>query len=213
VPSPRAFLLSRGSLHLYFYERWVCSSSISTRLQVSNPRFALQTVSSPQNLRTLLTKRSRSSSSSSVGLSETDDAEKPYSLRQLVTRRRVLLSVTNYATLSLVEISYRAIQPLFLSTPISSGGLGLDPPSIGKILACLGILNGIFQVTCFARAHAICGTKRLFVGGLCCAVPVFALFPVMNAIARVYGVGLAVYSVVALQIVFSIAWNSCFGRS
>jgi len=130
-----------------------------------------------------------------------------------VTRRRVLLSVTNYATLSLVEISYRAIQPLFLSTPISSGGLGLDPPSIGKILACLGILNGIFQVICFARAHAICGTKRLFVGGLCCAVPVFALFPVMNAIARVYGVGLAVYSVVALQIVFSIAWNSCFGRS
>jgi hypothetical protein len=124
-----------------------------------------------------------------------------------------LLSVTNYATLSLVEISYRAIQPLFLSTPINSGGLGLDPPSIGKILACLGILNGIFQVTCFARAHAICGTKTLFVGGLCCAVPVFALFPVMNAVARVYGVGLAVYSVVALQIVFSIAWNSCFGRS
>jgi len=125
----------------------------------------------------------------------------------------VLLSVTNYATLSLVEISFRAIQPLFLSTPINSGGLGLDAPSIGKVLACLGILNGIFQVTCFARAHAICGTKRLFVGGLCCAVPVFALFPVMNAIARVYGVGLAVYSVVALQIVFSLVWNSCFGRS
>lgn len=160
-----------------------------------------------------MTERSRSSSSSGVGLPETDDAEKRYSLRQLVTRRRVLLAVTNYATLSLVEISYRAIQPLFLSTPISSGGLGLDPPSIGKILACLGILNGVFQVACFARAHAICGTKRLFVGGLCCAVPVFALFPVMNAIARFYGVGLAVYFVVALQIAFSIGWNSCFGRS
>lgn len=178
-----------------------------------NPRFALQTVSSPKTLRTLLTKRSRSSASSCVGLSETDDAETPYPLRQLVTRRRVLLSVTNYATLSLVEISYRAIQPLFLSTPISSGGLGLDPPSIGKVLAWLGILNGIFQVTCFARAHSICGTKRLFVGGLCCAVPVFALFPVMNALARAYGVGLAVYTAVALQIVFSILWNSCFGKS
>ena len=172
-----------------------------------------QTVSSPKTLRTLLTKKSRSSSSSSVGLSEIDDAEKPYPLRRLATRRRVLLSVTNYATLSLIEISYRAIQPLFFSTPISSGGLGLDPPSIGKILACLGILNGIFQVACFARAHAICGTKRLFVGGLCCAVPVFALFPVMNAIARVHGVGLAVYSAVALQIVFSLGLSSCLGRS
>jgi len=175
--------------------------------------FALQTVSSPKTLRTLLTKRFRSSSSSCVGLPEADDAEKRYTLRQLVARRRVLLTVTNYATLSLVEISYRAIQPLFLSTPISSGGLGLDPPSIGKILACLGILNGIFQVTCFARAHAICGTKGLFVGGMCCAVPVFALFPVMNAMARFYGVGLAVYSVVALQIIFSLGWNSCFGGS
>ena len=179
------------------------------------PLFAFQTVSSPKTLRALLTKRSPSSSSSSscVGLSGIDDAEKPYPLRRLVTRRLLLLSVTNYATLSLVEISYRAIQPLFLSTPISSGGLGLDPPSIGKILACLGIFNGIFQVTCFARAHEICGTKGLFVGGLCCAVPVFALFPVMNALARVYGVGLAVYSAVALQIVFSLIWNSSFGRS
>jgi hypothetical protein len=130
-----------------------------------------------------------------------------------VTRRRVLLSVTNYATLSLVEISYRAIQPLFFSTPIMSGGLGLDPPSIGKILACLGILNGIFQVTCFARAHALCGIKRLFVGGLCCAVPMFALFPVMNALARAYGLGPAVYSAVALQIVCSLGLSSCYGRS
>jgi len=127
--------------------------------------------------------------------------------------RQVLLSVANYATLSLVDISYRAIHPLFFSTPISRGGLGLGPPSIGKILACFGILNGIFQVTCFARAHALCGIKRLFVGGLCCAVPMFALFPVMNAMARVYGLGPAVYSVVVLQIVFSLGLSSCYGRS
>ncbi len=44
-------------------------------------------------------------------------------------------------------------------------------------------------------------------------VPVFALFSVMNAMARVYGVGLAVYSAVALQIVFSLGLSSCLGRS
>lgn len=127
--------------------------------------------------------------------------------------RRVLLSVTNYATLSLVDICYRGIQPLFFSTPISSGGLGLAPPSIGKILASFGILNGIFQVTCFARAHALFGIKNLFVGGMCCAVPIFALFPLMNAIARVYGLGLAVYSLVAVQILCALGMSSCFGRS
>jgi hypothetical protein len=156
--------------------------------------------------------KKKDNASSFTGASEIDDAEKPYSLRRLMTRR-VLLSVTNYATLSLVDISYRAIHPLFFSTPISKGGLGLDPPSIGRILACFGILNGVFQVTCFARAHALWGIKRLFVGGLCCAVPMFALFPVMNALARVYGLGLAVYSAVALQIVCSLGLSSCYGRS
>ncbi|KAI0279262.1 MFS general substrate transporter [Russula aff. rugulosa BPL654] len=160
--------------------------------------FLRETVPSPKSLRTLLAKKSNTSSF------------KAYPLRRLMTRR-VLLSVTNYATLSLVDISYRAVHPLFFSTPISRGGLGLDPPSIGKILACFGVLNGIFQVTCFARAHALCGIKRLFVGGLCCSVPMFALFPVMNAIARAYGLGLAVYSAVALQIVCSLGLSSCYG--
>ena len=46
--------------------------------------------------RTLLTKKPPTQPFD--GLSEIDDAEKPYPLRQLVTRRRVLLAVTNYAT-------------------------------------------------------------------------------------------------------------------
>jgi len=40
----------------------------------------------------------------------------------------------------------------------------------------------------------------------------FALFPVMNALARAYGLGPAVYSVVALQIVCSLGLSSCYGR-
>jgi len=93
----------------------------------------------------------------------------------------------------------------------AQGGLGLDPPSIGKILAFSGILNGLFQVTCFTRAHALWGTKKLFVGGLCCAIPIFALFPVMNALARVYGIGPVAYSAVALQVVWSLGLASCYG--
>ncbi|KAI9513009.1 MFS general substrate transporter [Russula earlei] len=167
-----------------------------------------ETVPSRLSLRTLLTGKARSSSF--VGASDIDDAEKPYPLSQLMTRR-VLLSVINYATLSLVDISYRAIQPLFFSTPIHNGGLGLAPPSIGKILAFSGILNGVFQVTCFTRVHALWGTKRLFLGGLCCSIPMFALFPVMNTLARVYGISLVVYSAAVLQVVWSLGLASCYG--
>ena len=127
--------------------------------------------------------------------------------------RRVLLSVINYVTLTLVDIAYYTIQPLFFSTPVESGGLGLDPPSIGKILASFGALHGIYQFTCFTRAHSLWGTKRLFVGGLCCAVPMFALFPVMSALARVYGVGPIVYSVVALQVLFALGLSTCYGMT
>jgi hypothetical protein len=127
--------------------------------------------------------------------------------------RRVVLSVINYGILSLVDISYRAIQPLFFSTPVKSGGLGLAPPAIGKILACFGLLNSIFQLLCFARAHALWGTKGLFIGGMLCAIPTFALFPVMNALARAYGVGRVVYAAVALQLISALGISSCYGMS
>jgi hypothetical protein len=141
---------------------------------------------------------------------EVDEAEKPYPLRRLMTRQ-VLLSVANYGALSLVDITFRAIQPLFYSTPVSNGGLGFAPPAIGRILMYFGLLNGIFQLMFFARIHALLGTKRLFVGGLLCGIPMFMLFPVTSALARAYGVGRIVYISVALQTVLALGVNSCYG--
>lgn len=143
-------------------------------------------------------------------MAEIDEADKPYPLRRLMTRP-VLLSVINYATLSLVDIAFRAIQPLFYSTPISNGGLELAPPAIGRILMYFGFLNGIFQLIFFARIHALLGTKRLYVCGLLCGIPMFVLFPVTGALARAYGVGQIVYMSVALQLAFALGVNSCYG--
>ncbi|KAH9966264.1 major facilitator superfamily domain-containing protein [Lactifluus volemus] len=154
--------------------------------------FLRETVPSPVPLRSLLKKEPQPS------LSESDDAEKPYPLRRLMTRRVVVLAVINYGALSLVEISYRAIQPLFFSTPVHRGGLGLAPPAIGKVLACFGILNSVFQFS-------------FFIAGLLCAIPVYVLFPVINALARAYGVGRVVYLAVALQVIFACGVSSCYG--
>ncbi|KAH9038633.1 MFS general substrate transporter [Lactarius hengduanensis] len=148
----------------------------------------LKGVSSPVTFRSLLTKKSDPSPS----VVEIDEAEKPYPLRRLMTRP-VLLS------------------PLFLSTPVSNGGLGLAPPAIGRILMYFGILNAIFQLIFFARIHALLGTKKLFIGGLLCGIPMFVLFPVTSTLARAYGVGRVVYLSVALQIVFALGVNSSYG--
>ncbi|KAI0059266.1 MFS general substrate transporter [Artomyces pyxidatus] len=139
-----------------------------------------------------------------------DDAEKPYPLRALLVPR-VLVAAINYAGLSLVDIAYRAVQPLFFSTPISLGGLGLPPPTIGKILSFFGILNGIFQVFFFARIHDRWGTKNVFIAGLFSAIPVFLLFPVMNDLAKERGIDVVVWTVVALQIVCSLGLSLCYG--
>ena len=135
---------------------------------------------------------------------------KPLPLRALLTRR-VIIAAGNYASLSLVDISFRAIQPLFLSTPIHLGGLGLPPATIGKLLSIYGILNGVFQVFFFARITDRLGSKTVFLGGIASGIPAFALFPIINYLARHQGYSIVVWIAVGFQIMVSIILTFCYG--
>lgn len=128
----------------------------------------------------------------------------PVSLRDLLTWDVVVAS-TNYSFLGLIDISFRALQPVFLSTPIALGGLGLDPPAIGTIMSSFGILSGIFAVFFFARLTGYFGVKWVYLMGVTAAVPCFSLFPIINYLARNSiersGVlGLEVWVAVGLQV-------------
>jgi hypothetical protein len=123
----------------------------------------------------------------------------------------VVIAAANYAFLSLVDISFRAIHPVFLSTPIEIGGLGLAPPTIGKLLSVLGILNGIFQVCFFAQIHDRWGSKRVFIGGLMSSIPSFALFPVINILARQQGYSPVVWMAVGAQLLLFMILNLSYG--
>ena len=138
------------------------------------------------------------------------EAEKPLPLRALLTRR-VIIAAGNYASLSLVDISFRAIQPLFLSTPIHLGGLGLTPATIGKLLSIYGIFNGVVQVFFFARIMDRWGSKKVFFGGIASGIPAFVSFPVINHLARHQGYSAAVWIAVGFQIVVSIFLTFCYG--
>ena len=136
--------------------------------------------------------------------------EKPLPFRALLTRR-VMLAAANYASLSLVDIAFRAIQPLFLSTPIHLGGLGLPPSTIGKILSVFGILNGMFQMFFFAGIHDRWGSKKVFTAGVASALPAFACFPVINYLARISGYSNMLWALVGFQIVVSIGLGMSYG--
>jgi len=129
-----------------------------------------------------------------------------HSFRSLLTPR-VIIAAGNYASLSLVDVAFRAIQPLFLSTPIELGGLGMPPSTIGKILSAYGILNGVFQVLFFARIHQYWGSKKVFVVGIASAFPLFATFPLLSYLAKSQGLSSTVWAIVASQVVISLGLN------
>ncbi|KAF4604463.1 hypothetical protein EYR40_003237 [Pleurotus pulmonarius] len=156
------------------------------------------------------------SSASSSSTPPTKQPAKPSSgplpLRALLTKP-VLTATASYSALALVDIAYRAIQPLFLSTPIALGGLGWPPSTIGRLLATWGILNGLFTACFFARIHNRWGTKTIFIWGMSSAIPVFALFPVINCAARRAGEGdgAVVLALTLLQVVISMGLSLSYG--
>ncbi|KAF9522055.1 member of major facilitator superfamily multidrug-resistance, DHA1 sub-family [Crepidotus variabilis] len=163
------------------------------------------------NERDLRTNTFENTSNDAVALSNNrSDEDSPLPLRQVLTYK-VVLAAINYAAISLIEIALRAVQPLFFATPIHFGGLGLSPPTIGKILSFLGILNGLFQVFFFAKIHSCWGTRTVFLGGVFACLPCFALFPVINLLARHQGYSIAVWVAVSFQIVAFVFVNVSFG--
>ncbi|EPQ54003.1 MFS multidrug-resistance DHA1 sub-family [Gloeophyllum trabeum ATCC 11539] len=139
-----------------------------------------------------------------------EEKEEPLPLHELMTPR-VLVSAANYAFLAIVDIALRAVHPLFLSTPIELGGLGLPPHFIGVVLSGFGILNGIFQIFFFAKIHDRFGTKNVFIVGLAATMPVFAMFPFINWVARAEGLSLLVWALVAGQVIISILTSLSYG--
>jgi hypothetical protein len=135
----------------------------------------------------------------------------PVPLRSLLTPR-VLIAAGNYAFFSLVDTAFRAIQPLFYSTPIELGGLGMSPSTIGQILSIYGVFNGVFQALLFARIHDYWGSKKVFTTGIASAFPVFAAFPLMSYLAKTQGLSITVWAVVVAQTVISTGLNLSYSE-
>ncbi|KAI0711906.1 MFS general substrate transporter [Cerioporus squamosus] len=139
-----------------------------------------------------------------------DDGSRPLPLRQLLVPR-VIIAAGNYAFLAIVDITLRAIQPVFYSTPIALGGLGLDPQVIGLIMSLYGIINGLTQIFLFGRIHDRFGTKRVYMTGIASVLPVFGLFPFINELARLEGLSSAVWALTIGQALLSIIINFAYG--
>lgn len=139
-----------------------------------------------------------------------DVSSRPLPIRRLLIPR-VIIAAGNYAFLNIVDTALRVVQPVFYSTPIGLGGLGLEPPTIGLILSLCGIVNCILQIIYFPKFHDRFGTKRTYLACIASALPVFSLFPLINQLARLEGLSLAVWSLTIGQALMSILVNFSYG--
>lgn len=156
-------------------------------------------------------RRSAPSDNSATTSDTTQSHSSPPPLRTLLTKP-VLISAGNYATLSLMDIAFRCIQPVWLSTPVSSGGLGFSTARIGAILSVTGVLGGVFQVGFFARIHNYCGSKRTFLAGVGAGFPLMLSLPVANHFARVDGeVSGRVWAVLCFQVAMLMVTGLSYG--
>jgi MFS family permease len=139
---------------------------------------------------------------------------------QLIRAPGVAVSIANYGLFAIFDIAFVALNPLVLASPVMLGGLGLDPPTIGVIMGAWGLLNGVFQATCFTLILDRLGARRTFLLGIGCFMPIFACFPWMNSVARLIKFGdpdehpgaWIVWAVVGLQIMLITLMDISFGK-
>lgn len=121
--------------------------------------------------------------SSVSGETPVKDAQKPPSLRALLTRP-VRITIINHAMLAFLEVSALALIPLIWSTPVEFGGLDFRPASIGSWMSVSGCMNGFFQFAIFPHVIGRYGLRPVLVVSIAVYTVIFAMFPLENLVLR-----------------------------
>lgn len=101
--------------------------------------------------------------------------------------RSLCIVLGNYAILSFLDGSLYAIYPLFLASPISSGGLNFTPRRIGYVLGTGAMCHGVAQVLLFAKVIERWEARKVFAASMVAFTTLFIMMPIMNLLLRQSG--------------------------
>ena len=123
----------------------------------------------------------------------------------------VMIPIANYGALGLVEIGLFVLLPLFYSSPIEIGGLGVPPPIIGTFLAIFGIVDGTVQALFAAKIIERIGAKTVFCSAVLCFYPLIIIFPIMSAVVMAQGrVGPIIWVLLVVQLIFMVLMDLAY---
>jgi len=126
------------------------------------------------------------SQSSSSSNSEHDSSRLESHTPPFLTRG-LLLIYLNYAALSFLDMGHFVLLPLFYSTSISLGGLGLDPFRIGVTFGTFGCINAVIQANALGPLIRKYGARKMYIVSFPGLIACFSLYPVMRYFAQISG--------------------------
>ena len=93
----------------------------------------------------------------------------------------------NYASLSFLEMGYGSLLPLFYSTSIPLGGVGLDPYMIGITLGTFGGVNAIVQAIFLGPLIRRFGARKMYILSFPGLFACVSLYPIIRYFAQRFG--------------------------
>ena len=144
---------------------------------------------------------------SSSGLNTENPENKP----ELLNRGLIMIYL-NYASLAFLDMGHFVLLPLFYSTSIPLGGLGLDPYTIGMTLGSFGCVNAIVQARLLPPLIRKLGARKTYI--ICFPSVLFciALYPIMKHFSQRFGrVNNVVIVCMIIQLSFQVLILSTYG--
>jgi len=126
--------------------------------------------------------------------------------------RGLLIIYLNFAGIAFLDMGHFVLLALFYSTSIPSGGLGLDPLTIGVAFGTFGFFNAIFQAKVVGPLIRKYGARKLYVVFFPGLFACFALYPVMRYFVQLSGrVDGFVIACMMIQLSLGISSYICYG--
>jgi hypothetical protein len=118
----------------------------------------------------------------------------------------VCITIFNYALLSLLDISLVALAPIVFASPVAVGGLGMQPATIGLVLALQGVVTGTATALLIPRMQRWFGMRMTYRCGVWLYLGQIWLLPAMHyAVKSNLAGGMGIWVLVALYTVISCA--------
>ncbi|CAE6442355.1 unnamed protein product [Rhizoctonia solani] len=119
---------------------------------------------------------------------------------------RVCTTILNYALLSLLDISLVSLAPIVFASPVAVGGLGMQPATIGLVLALQGFFTGAAAALLVPRLQRCFGMRITYRFGVWLYLGQIWLLPAMHYAAKInIAGGMGLWALVALYTFISCA--------